>query len=81
MKIYWSLSSIAHKLTSHSRSRVVTEDSVMRWIRQGKLQAERITGSVRGHGKYPYQVEEQQLKSDLHRLGFDAEELFTKSPE
>ncbi len=76
MKTYWTLSSIAHKLTANSRSRIVTEDSLMRWIREGKLNAERLTGNVRGHGKFPFQVEEQQLKADLHKLGFDADVLF-----
>lgn len=79
MKTYWSLSSIALKLTSNSRSRIFTEDSLMRWIRQGKLQAEPITGSVRGYGKHAIQVEEQQLKSDLNKLGFDVDVFFPKS--
>lgn len=76
---YWSLSSIAYKLTSYHRSRVVTEDTVYRWIREGKLQAERLTGNIRGFGKYPFQVEEEQLKADLLRLGYDAEVLFNEN--
>lgn len=76
MKTYWTLSSIAYKLTSNSRSRIVTEETLMRWIREGKLNAERLTGNVRGYGKYPYQVEERQLKADLATMGFDASALF-----
>ncbi len=79
MKTYWTLSSIAHKLTANSRSRIITEDSLYRLIREGKLHAERITGSVRGHGKFPYQVEEETLKADLAAMGFDADALFARS--
>ncbi len=78
MKTYWTLSSIAHMLTANSRSRIVTEDSLMRYVREGKLKAERFTGNVRGHGKYPFQVEEEQLKADLDKLGFDTDALFPK---
>lgn len=73
---YWLLSSIAHLLTSHTRTRIFTEDTVFRMVREGKLHAERITGNVRGLGKYPYQIEEQQLKDDLRKMGFDIDILF-----
>jgi hypothetical protein len=79
MNRYWSLSSIAHKVTSNCHIRIVKEDSLYRSIHEGKLQANRITGTIRGHGKYPFQVEEQQLKSDTHKLGIDVDTLFPKS--
>ncbi len=78
LKKYWSLSSIAYLLTSNSRSRIFTEDSVYRMVREDKLHAERIAGNVRGHGKYALQVEEEQLKADLAAMGYDADALIPK---
>lgn len=76
MERYYTVSTIAQRLSVHSRSRMVTEDTVYRWIRQGRLQVERITGNNRGYGKYPYWAEAEHLKSVLNEMGFDAERLF-----
>lgn len=76
MERYYTVSTIAQRLSVHSRSRMVTEDTVYRWIRQGKLQVERITGNSRGYGKYPYQAEGEHLKSVLNEMGYDADRLF-----
>lgn len=69
------MSTIAQKLSVHNRNRMVTEDTVYRWIRQGRLQVERITGNNRGYGKYPYWAEAEHLKSVLNEMGFDADML------
>ncbi|MGE7273582.1 hypothetical protein ACQKK5_19225 [Brevibacillus panacihumi] len=73
---YYTVSTIAQRLSVHGRGRMVTEDTVYKWIRQGRLQVERISGNSRGYGKYPYQVESEHLKSVLSDLGFDADRLF-----
>lgn len=75
MERYYTVSQIAHKLSVHNRSRMVSEDTVYGWARQGKLQVERISGNVRGGGKYPYQVQESHLKAVLAKMGYEADRL------
>lgn len=58
---------------------MVSEDAVYHWIREENLQAERITGNVRGYGKYPLQVEVKQLRDDLRKRGYDVESLFPET--
>jgi|GEM_PF-2039577 len=76
MERYYTVSQIAHKLSVHSRSRMVSEDVVYGWVRQGKLHVERIPGNIRGVGKYPYQVQESHLKAVLAEMGYEADRLF-----
>jgi len=76
MERYYTVSTIAQRLSAHSRSRMVTEDTVYRWIRQGRLKVERITGNNRGYGKYPYWIELSHLRPVLMEMGFDVERLF-----
>lgn len=75
MERYYTVSTIAQRLSIGSR-RIVTEDTVYKWIRQGRLQVKPITGNNRGYGKYPYWIEHSLLKPALMELGFDAEKLF-----
>lgn len=79
MARYWALPTIANRLTSAHRTRVVTEDMLYRWVREGKLHSERIESNLRGHGKYALQVEEEQLKADLSEMGYDVDRLFPVS--
>ena len=76
MKRYYTVSQIAHKLSVHSRSRMVSEDAVYGWIRQGKLHVERIPGNIRGVGKYPFRIEEADLKVFLREMNYDVDMLF-----
>lgn len=76
MERYYTVSQIAHRLSVHSRSRMVSEDVVYGWVRQGKLQVERISGNIRGVGKYPYWIEETQLKVVLADMGYDVDKFF-----
>lgn len=76
---YYTVTAIAQRLSVQNSSRMVTEDTVYRWIRQGRLQVERIKGNNRGYGKYPYWAEAEHLKSVLNEMGYDADRLFTEN--
>jgi len=76
MERNYTVSQIAHRLSVHSRSRLLSEDAVYGWVRQGKLQVERIPGNIRGVGKYPYWVQESHLKDVLTEMGYDFDRLF-----
>lgn len=76
MERYYTVSTIAQRLSVHNRYRMVTEDTVYRWIQQGRLKVERISGNIRGFGKYPYQVESEHLKAVLTEMGYDVDRLF-----
>ncbi|MDT3429196.1 hypothetical protein J2Z22_004797 [Paenibacillus forsythiae] len=76
MERYYTVSQIAQKLSAYSRSRMVSEDIVYGWVRQGKLQVERIPGNFRGVGKYPYWMDESHLKDVLTEMGYDIDRLF-----
>lgn len=76
MERYYTVSQIAYRLSAHSRSRMVSEDAVYRWIREGLLQAERIPRNIRGVGKYPYWVEETGLKAFLREMNYNVDKLF-----
>lgn len=76
MERYYTISQITQKLSVHSRNRMVSEDAVYGWVRQGKLNVERIPGNIRGVGKYPYWIEEVCLKAFLRELNYDVDRLF-----
>ncbi|MNM55662.1 hypothetical protein D3C81_668060 [compost metagenome] len=78
MERYYTIPEIAHRLTTYSQSRLITQEAVNKWVQQGRLRAERIPSNVRGIGKYPYWIKENQLKTDLNEMGYDAEKLFAK---
>lgn len=75
MDKYYTVSTIAQRLSINSH-RMVSEDVVYGWIRQGKLQGERISGNIRGVGKYPYYVERENLKAFLRELNYDVDRIF-----
>lgn len=76
MERYYTVSQIAHKLSVHGRSRMVSEDAVYGWVRQGKLHVERIPGNIRGVGKYPFWIDKEHLKAFLQELNYDVDRLF-----
>lgn len=78
MKRYYTIPEIAHRLTTYSQSRLITQEAVNKWVQQGRLQAERIPSNVRGIGKYPYWIEENLLKTVLNEMGYDAEMLYAE---
>lgn len=71
MERFYTLATIAHKLSATNRGRFVSEDTVMSWVRSGTLQAERVPNNKRGHGRYPYLVEEAHLAKVLQDKGYD----------
>jgi len=78
MEKYYTVATIAQLLSLHSR-RTVSDDAVYAWIRQGKLEVERISGNIRGYGKYPYYVERTRLKAFLREMNFDVDRIFPDS--
>ncbi|GKU80506.1 hypothetical protein [Paenibacillus sp. L3-i20] len=68
----YTLATIAHKLSASNRGRLVSEDTVMSWVRNGSLQAERVPPNKRGYGRYPYLVEEAHLVKVLNDKGYDS---------
>lgn len=78
MERYYTIPEIAHRLTTHSQSRLITQEAVNKWVQQGYLQAERTPSNVRGFGKYPYWIEGNHLKSVLNEMGYDSDCLFTE---
>lgn len=78
MEKYYTVSTIAQRLSINSR-RIVSDDAVYGWIKQGKLQVERISGNIRGVGKYPYYVERTHLKAFLQELGYDVDRIFPEN--
>lgn len=76
MEKYYTVSTIAQRLSLNSR-RTVSDDAVYAWIRQGRLKVERISGNIRGCGKYPYFVERAHLKAFLRELSYDVDRPLT----
>ncbi|MNW41173.1 hypothetical protein D3C74_183020 [compost metagenome] len=71
MERLYTLATIAHKLSASNRGRLVSEETVMSWVRSGTLQAERVPYNKRGYGRYPYLVEEAHLVQVLLDKGYD----------
>ena len=59
-------------MSSSAYGRLVTEDKVWGWVKQGKIQVVRMSDNTRGFGKYPYQVNETHLIEALMEMGYDA---------
>ncbi|MGC5326252.1 hypothetical protein [Brevibacillus sp. SYSU BS000544] len=78
MEKYYTVATIAQRLSINSR-RMVSDEAVYGWIRQGKLQVERISGNIRGVGKYPYYVERANLKVFLQDMNYDFDRIFPEN--
>lgn len=68
MRVY-TLSDISRKITNACPGIIVTEDTVLTWVKRDGLVAERLPDYVQSWGKHPYGVKESELKAFLKSKG------------
>lgn len=76
--VYYTLGTIGRMMTNASRTQGFTEEGIYRFVREGKLRAERVPANLRGCGKYGLWVRESDLIEFLEAQGFDTEKMFDR---
>jgi hypothetical protein len=72
----YTFADIARMLSRVNTGNFITEDRIKSWVNQGYLNAERVPDYVESWGKYPYWIQEPELKQFLRAKGYDVDSIF-----